>query len=43
MERSNHCITTDFVISLAKLDQSSEARLKVTKTMESDYISAFGY
>ena len=39
----DHCITTDFVISLAKLDHSAEARLKVNKTMESDCISAFGY
>ena len=39
----DHFITTDFVIPLAKLDHSSEARLKVIKTMESACISAFGY
>jgi len=39
----DHRITTDFVISLAKLDHSLEARLKVIETMESDCISAFGY
>jgi hypothetical protein len=43
MVNRDHCISTDFVISLAKLDHNPEARLKVIKTMESDCISAFGY
>jgi hypothetical protein len=37
----DHCIATDFVISLAKLDNAREGRLHVAGTMESDSISAF--
>ena len=39
----DHCIATDFVISLAKLDHGQEGRLHVVGTMESDSISAFVY
>jgi hypothetical protein len=43
MANRDHCIATDFVISLAKLDHGREGSLQVVGTMESDSISAFVY
>ena len=43
MANRDHCIATDFVISLAKLDHGRETSLHVVATMESDSISALVY
>ena len=41
MANRDHCIATDFVISLAKLDHGREGSPAVVGTMESYSISAF--
>lgn len=41
MANRDHCIATDFLISLTKLDHGREGSLHVVGTMHSDSISAF--
>jgi hypothetical protein len=43
MANRDHCIATELVISLAKLDHGQEGSLHVVGTMESVSISAFVY